>query len=134
MRERRDDIPVIAVEIARHIHSGLRIEPDAMAALCAHDWPGNARELRNVLTRAFVLTGPIVQLDSLLFNPLDTQRSPISRPRLAGEGPLASLVDAERTLLETALLRNGQNRSATAKDLGIPRSSLLYKLKRFGIG
>ncbi len=134
LRERRDDIPVIAHAIARHIQSGMRIEPDAMEALCAHDWPGNARELRNVLTRAFVLSGPIVQLDSLMFNPLDTPRSGGPRPRVVAEGPLASLVDAERTLIESALLRNAQNRSAAAKDLGIPRSSLLYKLKRFGIG
>lgn len=133
LRERRDDIPVIAAAIARRIHPELRIEPDAMDALCAHPWPGNARELRNVLTRAFVLTGTTVTRDTLQFNPLDPP-GVAARPRIAGESPLASLEDAERAMIEAALLRNAQNRSATAKDLGIPRSSLLYKLKRFGLG
>jgi transcriptional regulator with PAS, ATPase and Fis domain len=47
---------------------------------------------------------------------------------------MPALDQAERTLLEGALSRSGQNRSAAAKDLGIPRSSLIYKLKRFGLG
>ncbi len=136
LHERIDDVPVIARATARRIHPDMTIDDDAMDALKAHSWPGNARELRNVLTRAFVLTGPRVQLDSLLFNPLEPS-SPRPVPTLVGlaaERPLPVLDVAERTALEAAMLRAGQNRSAAAKDLGIPRSSLLYKLKRFGLG
>lgn len=134
LHERRDDIPVIARAVARRIHPDMYIDDDAMEALKSHDWPGNARELRNVLTRAFVLTGPHVELESLLFNPLDAPAARVRAPGLVGERPMPALDQAERTLLEGALSRSGQNRSAAAKDLGIPRSSLIYKLKRFGLG
>lgn len=134
LHERREDIPVIARAVARRIHPDMYIDDDAMEALKSHDWPGNARELRNVLTRAFVLTGPHVELESLLFNPLDAPVARVRAPGLVGERPMPALDQAERTLLEGALSRSGQNRSAAAKDLGIPRSSLIYKLKRFGLG
>ena len=131
LRERPDDIPVIARAVARRIHTDMQIDDDAMQALQDHEWPGNARELRNVLTRAFVLTGPHVEIDSLLFNPLD---APSPRVRLTGERPAAVFEQTERVILEGALAKHGQNRSAVAKELGIPRSSLLYKLKRHGLG
>ncbi len=130
LRERPDDIPVIARAVARRIHPEMRIDEDAMDALRAHDWPGNARELRNVLTRAFVLTGAQVHLDGLMFNPLDLPPARIAR---VSERPPALLDHTERTMLEGALERHGQNRSAAAKDLGIPRSSLIYKMRRFGL-
>jgi len=136
LHERIDDVPVIARATAKRIHPDMTIDDDAMEALKAHSWPGNARELRNVLTRAFVLSGPRVQLDSLMFNPLEPS-GPRPVPTLVGlaaERPLAVLDVAERTALEAAMARSGQNRSAAAKELGIPRSSLLYKLKRFGLG
>ena len=124
-------IVITARAVARRIHPDMYFDDNALEALMAHDWPGNARELRNVLTRAFVLSGPHVQLDSLMFNPLDT---PAPRARmLLGERPLPALEQAERSVLEEALNRTGQNRSAAAKELGIPRSSLIYKLKRFGL-
>ena len=131
LRERPDDIAVIARTVARRIHADMQIDDDAMEALQRHEWPGNARELRNVLTRAFVLTGPRVELGSLVFNPLDT---PAPRVRLIGERPAAVFEQTERAILDSALAKHGQNRSAAAKELGIPRSSLLYKLKRYGLG
>ena len=131
LRERREDIPLIAATVAKRIHPEMQIEPEALAALKAHDWPGNARELRNVLTRAYVLTGKIVTFDSLMFNPLDAAPG---RVRLVAERAASAIDHAERGVLQGVLAKHGDNRTAAAKELGIPRSSLLYKLKRFGIG
>ncbi len=125
LRERPDDIPAMATAIAQKIHAQMRITPEAMAALRGYAWPGNARELRNVLTRAFVLTGPIVEPSHLIFTPLEGQSQT--------ESGLRAIDQAERTVVTDAMRRVSDNRTAAARLLGIPRSSLLYKLKRLGI-
>ncbi len=128
LRERPEDMPLLAEVIAERIHRNIRITPDAMAVLRAHNWPGNARELRNVLTRAFVLTGPVIDVDALVFNPLEMD------PLAAGESSTRSVIeDAERDIVLDALKKCGQNRSQAAKMLGVPRSSLLYKLRKWGV-
>ena len=125
LRERPEDIPAMAQAIAQRIHNQMRITPEAITALQGYSWPGNARELRNVLTRAFVLTGPVVEPGHLIFSPLDADPTP--------ETPRRSIEEAERAVVTDALRRAKDNRTVAAKLLGIPRSSLLYKLKRWGI-
>jgi transcriptional regulator with AAA-type ATPase domain/pSer/pThr/pTyr-binding forkhead associated (FHA) protein len=130
LRERPEDIPVLAETIARRVHPELTITPGAMEALRAYAWPGNAREMRNVLTRAFVLYGPVIDAGCLIFNPLE-------RDMGAGPGLAASsrnaIEEAEREVVLDALKRANGNRSQAARLLGIARSSLLYKLRRWGI-
>ena len=128
LRERAADIPVIAAQIARHIDPSVTITPEAMEILRAHTWPGNARELRNVLTRAFVLGGPRIGVEHVVFNPLEED----------GGAPLPSptrnaIEASEREVVLDALRRAGNNRTRAARDLGVPRSTLLYKLRRWGI-
>ena len=69
LRERQEDIPAMAAAIGQRIHPQMHITAEAIMALQGYSWPGNARELRNVLTRAFVLTGPLVEPGHLIFSP-----------------------------------------------------------------
>jgi len=129
LRERRDDIPAIAQALLRRNHPSARLSADAIDALCRYDWPGNIRELRNVLTRAFVMTGDLIGRGDLTFNPwaFDGADAPPQLPRLDdGE-------EEERAMILEALAANGGNRTATARSLGMPRSSLLYRIKRLKI-
>jgi transcriptional regulator with AAA-type ATPase domain/pSer/pThr/pTyr-binding forkhead associated (FHA) protein len=129
LRERREDIGVTAEAVARRLHAGLRIAPDALERLSRHDWPGNARELRNVITRAWVLGGDLaVKAQDITFNPLE-EAAPGDG---AASGPLA-LDEMERDMVEAAVRRHGGNRTHAARELGIARSTLIYKLRRWGL-
>jgi len=126
LSERRKDIPLLARTLLSRSHPEARMTEEALEALGKYDWPGNIRELRNVLTRAVVLGGPLITRASLTFNPWSFDGEapvvPLSRP---DDPEVAALVDALRD--------HGGNRTKTARALGIPRSSLLYKLKKHGL-
>jgi transcriptional regulator with AAA-type ATPase domain len=126
LRERPEDIPPTAEAIARRINPEIVVAPDALEALKSYAWPGNAREMRNVLTRAYVLYGKTITAEGLLFNPLERDMS-------ANAGATRNLIDdAERDVVLEAVRRANGNRSQAARQLGIARSSLLYKLRRWG--
>ncbi|MES2645009.1 MAG: sigma 54-interacting transcriptional regulator [Myxococcota bacterium] len=128
LRERPEDIPVVAETLARRISPEITLSPDAHEALRSYPWPGNAREMRNVLTRAFVLYGPAIDAASLVFNPLerDSGTAAVWTNRNAIE-------EAEREVVVDALRKANGNRSQAARMLGVARSSLLYKLRRWGL-
>jgi transcriptional regulator with GAF, ATPase, and Fis domain len=93
-----------------------------------------------VLTRAFVMSGPNISAASLEFHPWAFDGEPPAAPAAPpSTGPKShppsnpQLDDIERRELLAALARNGQNRTRTARELGIPRSSLLYRMQRLGI-
>ena len=132
MRERREDIPLLVSHLIAKYN---RIEgkdiagvSDAVIArLMEHDFPGNVRELENIIQHAFVLCrGELIELRHL-------------PPELRPEGPLDSASGAlsiramERNLIETALGRNHGNRARTARDLGINPSTLYRKMKSLEI-
>jgi transcriptional regulator with AAA-type ATPase domain len=129
LREHREDVPELVAAIMERDHPGVGITSAAMVALSRHDWPGNVRELRNVLTRAVVLGGDPVDVADLSFTVLAAEAPP---PPLAPSAPSAP-VD-ERAELVAAMEAAGGNRTAAARSLGIPRTSLVYKLMRYGIG
>jgi Nif-specific regulatory protein len=130
LADRREDIPLLAqyflARFARkHDRPGLRFSAEALDALVARPWPGNVRELANVVEQAVVLAeGPIIGLgdDGAQPSGLD-YRSAMA----------AAVGDAERALIERALTACGQNRTRAARQLGIGRRTLLYKLKRYGL-
>ena len=126
LRERREDISLVARTLLARLHPGTQIEPAALSGLESHDWPGNVRELRNVLTRAFVLCGDPIRAESVSFNPWATGAP--SRPTPPSTSPAV-----ERPRLADALERTHGNRSQAARLLGMPRSTLLYKLERYGL-
>ena len=115
---------------------GLTIAPEAIRALEAHSWPGNIRELRNVIERAVALSdGPTIQVEDLpdaFRDPgptvtLKLERS-TSQPTLA-----ASKDEVERVQIAAALERNGNNRLRAAAELGISRMTLYKKLHKLGL-
>jgi two-component system response regulator HydG len=132
LRERPEDLALLVGTLLKTIHPEATVSPKAMELLAKHEWPGNVRELRNVLTRAFVLEGPTIEPQSLSFHDLAPRAVPSEQPVAAGPGPV-SLEDAERSYIVSVLRKHGENRSAAAREIGIARSSLHYKMKRLGI-
>ena len=128
LRARVEDIPLLCRVICRTLGPDVRVTDDAMKVVMSHGFPGNVRELRNVLTRSVVLGGPVIHPQSISFSPWGFDAVP--------EAPIEppdALVEAERRVLIDAMNRCNGNRSAAARTLGIARSTLLYKMRRLGV-
>jgi len=130
LRERREDIAILAQTLLTRDHPTARLSPEAVRTLQVYDWPGNVRELRNVLTRAWVLTGDAIGPGNLEFNPWAFEEE--AAPATPGR-PLPRPDPPERHAIVQALAEAKGNRTQAARALGIPRSSLLYRMNRFGI-
>jgi len=130
LRERREDIPLIASyflreNLPRSAKQLAGFSPEAMAALSDYDWPGNARELKNAIERAVVLCkGERIELHDL---PAKLRAAP---PAAA---PVQSLLQSERQIIERVLAECNWNKYQAAKRLGISRSTLYGKMKKFGL-
>lgn len=144
LRERREDLPLLTRHFierfrARHDHgpSGLTVE--AIDALFDHDFPGNVRELENMVERACILCGKDEPLGTFhLFNGRPRRAALPGIPPLLGErealasGPAADadLASLQARAIEAALIQARGNVSEAARRLGITRSKLRYYLKR----
>lgn len=133
LKDRREDIPLL-IERAVSRFNTLQgrdiagVSDGVLARLMAHDFPGNVRELENVIEHAFVLCrGALIELKHL---PAHLQ-SDIGHPVLSSEG--LTLRAAEKLLIEDALRRNHGNRAHAAKTLGIAPSTLFRKVRMLGI-
>ena len=132
LRARREDIPALVAHFVEIFGLRMRKQIDripleTMSALCSYDWPGNIRELQNRIERAVILSR-----DGLLSNPL-----PMPESEAGNLFPVpTTLKEAERTAILSALEERGWvvggSEGAAAK-LGLPRTTLLYKMERFGI-
>jgi formate hydrogenlyase transcriptional activator len=132
LRGRREDIPALVAHFAeifgRRIRKPIdRIPLETMTALCSYDWPGNIRELQNRIERAVILSR-----DGVLSNPL-----PMPESQSVNSYPFPNtLKEIERTTILSALEDRGWvvggSEGAAAK-LGVPRTTLIYKMERFGI-
>jgi two-component system response regulator PilR (NtrC family) len=137
LRECREDIPVLADAILARLGeergaSGPRLAKPALDALLGYDFPGNARELENVLERAIALSG------SAEIQPDDLQLAPpaaVEEPRAPNaKWPLQEYLDRlEREAILEALDKTRFNRTAAAKLLGITFRALRYRMERLGI-
>ena len=129
LRERREDIPLLADHFVTRLNrlkgrdiAGL--SDAALARLMEHDFPGNVRELENILEHAFVLCrSGLIELNHLP-PPLRTGGETTS-----ALPPGLTLVAMEKLLLQDALRRNGGNRAAAARELGVDASTLFRKIK-----
>ena len=128
LRERPSDIPLLCQVICRTLHQQAHVTDDALAILKNHSWPGNVRELRNVLTRAYVMGGARMDAKDLQFHSIGVNP-------MAGAVPIAqgTLKDAERSYIQSVLDKHDGNRSAAARELGLARSTLHYKMNKLGI-
>ncbi len=148
LRERPEDILPLANYFLQQLNSRFKrrvqsISAEAAGVLQAYEWPGNARELRNVLERALILEdGPSIRPENLDF-PKDTLLVPApphaAVPHDASALPAASMAEgvslgeAERTMLARALEKSNWNQTRAAKVLGITRDTLRYKMKKHGL-
>jgi transcriptional regulator with PAS, ATPase and Fis domain len=134
LRDRKEDIPLLVdFFIGRfnrlHNKNICCVTNDVTAALLAYDYPGNVRELENIIEHCFVLCeGEIIEAKHL----------PSSvRPALQKEDAKniepTTIKQMEIILITQALIRNNGNKTATAKELGIDKSTLFRKMKAFEI-
>ncbi len=129
LRERIEELPELAAALCQRLGSRAEVTPEGLTKLTSHTWPGNVRELRNVLTRGFVLGGPVIGAGDVRFSPWAFEGT--AAPTETEPGAKGALQAAERRLIEDALRRHQGNRSAVARELGLARSTLHYKLTRF---
>jgi transcriptional regulator with GAF, ATPase, and Fis domain len=139
LRARRGDVPVLArhfFELARRANGrpGMALEPEALDALASHPFPGNVRELRNLIERLVIL-GPDERVTRA-----EVEQALGGRTAKVTEGPYRPGVpfrilaeDAERRILEGALAEHGGQMAATARALGLERSHLYKKAKALGL-
>ncbi|HXH83110.1 MAG TPA: sigma-54 dependent transcriptional regulator [Candidatus Tectomicrobia bacterium] len=139
LRERREDIPLlvahflrrIAREVGREIQG---VSPDAMAALERYHWPGNIRELENVVERAIVLgNGPVLDLDALppsIREPQDHNELRLDVPP-GGLDLEATLEQLERRFIQQALERAGGVQTRAAELLRLSFRQFRYKLQKY---
>ncbi len=144
LSERREDIPELAADLLRRVAdaTGLAsrtIGEDTLAALRGHDWPGNVRQLRNVIERLLILApadgGPIRA--DVLPSDVSEDAPSVLRWEKGGEIMQLPLRDArevfEREYLLAQVTRFGGNISRTATFVGMERSALHRKLKSLGL-
>jgi len=145
LRDRREDIPELANHFLARFAAERRLSTpglsdEAMAALQAHDWPGNVRQLRNIIERTIILAPSDVQtidLDLLPPEVVESQGSlAISNATMSIMGsPLREARESfEREYLKIQIRRFSGNISRTASFIGMERSALHRKLKALGIG
>jgi two-component system response regulator PilR (NtrC family) len=140
LREYREDIPLIAASILERlaIEQALpvkRIASQALEALMQYDFPGNVRELENILERAFALSAEgEIGIEDLQLAPPAGATDAGERSTTPVERPLPDYLDrVEREAIYAALEKTGFNRTAAARDLGITFRSLRYRMQRLGI-
>jgi len=135
LRERPDDIPILArrlldgfsLDLGRR---GLSLSGEAEGRLAAYSWPGNVRELRNVLERALLLSGrDTIEADDLRF---EGPGAPTSAGSAIPGAPL-TLEELEKQHIASVLRTLGGRVAETSVRLGIPRSTLYQKIKKYGI-
>jgi PAS domain S-box-containing protein len=142
--ERAEDIPLLVKHFIRRFRNikGKHIErmsDEALAILLDYSFPGNIRELENIIERAFILCRETIIKPEHLPNAVVYSRNKHKGNGLDANGNgdrnhvLSPLNRSEKTIILEALKRNEDNRSKTAEDLGIHRSTLIRKLKRYGI-
>jgi sigma-54-specific transcriptional regulator len=166
LRDRRADVPqIVAYMLERHrevlASEAEDVAPKAMEALMAYDWPGNVRQLENVIRRAMVLcNGSIIAPEHLDFGPeavpqpeapaagtagAQAPAAPFAAAapeatdvdslveRLLGSGKPNLIEEMERLLIARALEKLNGNQLQTAKLLGITRNTLRSRISKFGL-
>lgn len=129
LRARVDDIVPMAQSF---LPPGARIDPSAVPALLAYRWPGNVRELKNTMWRAAILAdgSPIRQAHlGLSDEPSDAAPG----LTIATGGTASSMADVERDTIRRALAAATGNRTHAARALGIARSTLLEKIRKYDL-
>ena len=135
LSERRDDIPLLSYyfleKLSTVMNKNIReISPEVMSILTSYDFPGNVRELENIIERGLALAnGDTIEVSHL---PEDLRDLSIRTFRKS-DGKISSLEDQEVAYIKWVLNEVGGNKTLAANNLGIDRVSLWRKLKKFGL-
>ncbi len=134
LRERKDDVPLLVNHFTNRFRR-LRnkniscVTDEVLASLLAYDYPGNVRELENIIEHCFVLCqGEVIEKKHL-----PASVCPSSSMDKIKTSEITTLKQMEQLLITEALRRNKGNQTATAKELGINKSTLFRKLKAYDI-
>lgn len=140
--QRREDIPALVYQIMNQLSIAMGILPkntdaDAMAALQNHEWPGNVRQLRNVMERLLIMSADSETITVDMLPPEVVSDTSVVRPSINNEIMSLPLRDArekfEREYLKLQVSRFNGNISKTAEYVGMERSALHRKLKSLGL-
>jgi DNA-binding NtrC family response regulator len=134
LRDRIEDIPILARQLLDHISTELGIGPieissDAMEYLQTYSWPGNVRELRNILERGVILGNQKGLTARDLHFEIENDLSKSGHSQIQ----IKTMKDIERDHIAEVLTIVGGRVNDAAKSLGIPRSSLYFKIKEYGL-
>ncbi|MBM4439949.1 MAG: sigma-54-dependent Fis family transcriptional regulator [Candidatus Rokubacteria bacterium] len=141
LRERRDDIPLLVAHFIEKVAAAQgkpvrRVAPEAMALLEAHPWPGNIRQLENVIERALVLgTGDVIDVHALpgdLRQPSRAGDLPVDLP-MDGLDLEATLAQIEQRYIEMALQRTSGVQTRAAELLRVSFRQFRYKLRKHSL-
>ncbi|CUS76881.1 two-component system, NtrC family, response regulator [Candidatus Kryptonium thompsonii] len=136
LRERREDIPLLIEHFLNKFgRPELKFTPEAMEAMIAYEWPGNVRQLENIVQRIVVLTkGNVVTREALPSEITGAIRSGIdniwNKEKIDLEKVLA---DFEQRALRWALEKSGYNQTKAAEILNLKRTTLREKMKKYGL-
>ncbi len=139
LKERIDDIPILTEHFLRMENSRLDGPPVSMATeaiekLLEHNWPGNVRELENTIKRAVALSqNQRIQSRDIIFITSASISAPNEFGKTAGRTEIGTLEDSFRKRIENSLCANDWNFTKTASELGIGRTTLWRKIKKFRI-
>ncbi|AFH48817.1 Response regulator [Ignavibacterium album JCM 16511] len=136
LRERMDDLPLIINHFIESFNQKFnknikQFSSSAFDILMEYNWPGNIRELENVIEHCFVLcSGDIIQVECL---PKRLREQKPKKSDSQNQNPKKGFKDAERELIISILEKNNHNRTKAAKELNINPSTLWRKMKKLGI-
>ncbi len=142
LRERRDDIPALVAHFAKaaaeaNARKGAAFAPDAVALLAQQPWPGNVRQLENMVERLVVLSDAPTISRAHVEREIEREAARERSAKGSGDDPPSALDaqrrEAEREAILDALARAGNNRSLAARLLGVSRRTLYNKLEEMGI-
>lgn len=141
LADRREEIPALVAEFAHRYAlrfgiEGVRLTPDLVEVLCRTEWPGNVRQLENAVARLVAMSsGGEIGVEAFALAPTARTAAPNDEGAEQEDLTLREQMDAfERSLLARALSATGGNQSEAARQLGVSRSALIDRLRKYGLG